>query len=97
MGLSGLGDLVLTCTDNQSRNRRLGILLGEGKTVAEAQALLEGVVEGVRAAPEVRRLAQGLGVQLPLLEMASAVIAGEVSPLAAAKRLSERPQRAEFN
>lgn len=97
MGLSGLGDLVLTCTDNQSRNRRLGILLGEGKSVAEAQALLEGVVEGVRAAPEVLRLAQGLGVQLPLLEMASAVIAGDVSPLAAAKRLSERPQRAEFN
>ncbi len=97
MGLSGLGDLVLTCTDNQSRNRRLGILLGEGKTVAEAQALLEGVVEGVRAAPEVRRLAQGLGVQLPLLEMASAVIAGEISPMAAAKRLAERPQRAETN
>ncbi|MDB5987367.1 MAG: NAD(P)-dependent glycerol-3-phosphate dehydrogenase [Nevskia sp.] len=95
MGLAGLGDLVLTCTDNQSRNRRLGLLLGQGKTVAEAQHALEGVVEGVRAAPEVLRLAKRLGVQLPLLEMASAVIAGEVSPIAAVQRLAERPQRAE--
>ncbi len=97
MGLAGLGDLVLTCTDNQSRNRRLGMLLGQGKTVAEAQAALEGVVEGVRAAPEVLRLAQRCGVQMPLLEMARAVIAGEVSPIAAVQRLAERPQRAEAN
>lgn len=95
MGLAGLGDLVLTCTDNQSRNRRYGIQLGQGATPAEAQATLEGVVEGVRAAPEVLRLARRLGVDMPLHEMAGAVIAGLVTPVEAVKRLAERPLRAE--
>ncbi|WP_293389243.1 NAD(P)H-dependent glycerol-3-phosphate dehydrogenase [Nevskia sp.] len=96
MGLSGLGDLVLTCTDNQSRNRRYGIQLGEGATPEQAKAAIEGVVEGVRAAPEVLRLAHRLGVDMPLLEMAGAVIAGQVSPIEALKRLAERPLRAEL-
>lgn len=95
MGLSGLGDLVLTCTDDQSRNRRYGIQLGRGASPAQAQASIEGVVEGVRAAPEVQRLAQRLGVQMPLLEMAAAVIAGQVSPVEAVQKLGDRPQRAE--
>lgn len=95
MGLAGLGDLVLTCTDNQSRNRLYGIQLGQGATPAEAQATLEGVVEGVRAAPEVLRLARRLGVDMPLHEMAGAVIAGRVTPVEAVKRLAERPLRAE--
>jgi len=95
MGLAGLGDLVLTCTDNQSRNRRYGIHLGQGATPQEAVASLEGVVEGVRAAPEVLRLARRLGVNMPLHEMAGAVIAGEVSPVEAVRRLAERPLRAE--
>lgn len=96
MGMAGLGDLVLTCTDNQSRNRRYGIQLGQGATPEQARATLEGVVEGVRAAPEVLRVARSLGVDLPLLEMAGAVIAGQVSPIEAMKRLAERPQRAEL-
>jgi glycerol-3-phosphate dehydrogenase (NAD(P)+) len=95
MGLAGLGDLVLTCTDNQSRNRRYGLLLGQGKKPEEAQAAIEGVVEGVRAAPEVLRLARKLDVELPLLEMAGAVIAGTVTPVYALRRLAERPLRAE--
>ncbi|GAC1632682.1 MAG: NAD(P)H-dependent glycerol-3-phosphate dehydrogenase [Nevskia sp.] len=95
MGLAGLGDLVLTCTDNQSRNRRYGIQLGQGATPDEAKATLEGVVEGVRAAPEVLRLARRLGVDMPLHEMAGAVIAGTVSPVEAVQRLAERPLRAE--
>ncbi|HWY23391.1 MAG TPA: NAD(P)H-dependent glycerol-3-phosphate dehydrogenase [Nevskia sp.] len=95
MGLAGLGDLVLTCTDNQSRNRRYGLLLGQGKKPEEAQATIEGVVEGVRAAPEVLRLAQQHQVELPLLEMAGAVIAGQVTPVEALKRLADRPLRAE--
>ena len=95
MGLAGLGDLVLTCTDNQSRNRRYGLLLGQGKKPEEAQAAIEGVVEGVRAAPEVLRLARKLDVELPLLEMAGAVIAGTVTPVDALRRLAERPLRAE--
>ena len=95
MGLSGLGDLVLTCTDNQSRNRRYGLLLGQGQSAGQARAAIEGVVEGVRAAPEVLRLAQRLKVELPLLEMAGAVIAGQVTPVEALRRLAERPLRAE--
>jgi glycerol-3-phosphate dehydrogenase (NAD(P)+) len=95
MGLAGLGDLVLTCTDNQSRNRRYGLMLGQGRTPDEAKAALEGVVEGVRAAPEVLRLARSFGVELPLLDAARAVIAGEISAVMAVQRLAERPQRAE--
>ncbi len=95
MGLAGLGDLVLTCTDNQSRNRRYGLLLGQGKKPEEAYAAIEGVVEGVRAAPEVLRLARQHQVELPLLEMAGAVIAGQVTPVEALKRLADRPLRAE--
>ena len=95
MGLAGVGDLVLTCTDNQSRNRRYGIQLGQGATPEAAMATIEGVVEGVRAAPEVLRLARRLGVDMPLHEMAGAVIAGKVSPVDAVKRLAERPLRAE--
>ncbi|WP_029922564.1 NAD(P)H-dependent glycerol-3-phosphate dehydrogenase [Nevskia soli] len=95
MGLAGLGDLVLTCTDNQSRNRRYGLMLGQGKKSEEAQAAIEGVVEGVRAAPEVLRLARKLDVELPLLEMAGAVISGAVTPVEALQRLAERPLRAE--
>ncbi|MCK9384260.1 MAG: NAD(P)-dependent glycerol-3-phosphate dehydrogenase [Nevskia sp.] len=97
MGLSGLGDLVLTCTDDQSRNRRYGIQLGRGASSEQAQASIEGVVEGVRAAPEVLRLAHRLGVQLPLLEMAAAVIAGKVSAVEAVQRLGDRPLRAEMD
>jgi glycerol-3-phosphate dehydrogenase (NAD(P)+) len=97
MGLSGLGDLVLTCTDDQSRNRRYGIQLGRGASSEHAQASIEGVVEGVRAAPEVLRLAHRLGVQLPLLEMAAAVIAGKVSAVEAVQRLGDRPLRAEMD
>jgi len=95
MGLAGLGDLVLTCTDNQSRNRRYGLLLGQGQKPDQALAAIEGVVEGVRAAPEVLRLAQRLAVELPLLEMAGAVISGAVTPLEAMRRLAQRPLRAE--
>lgn len=96
MGLSGVGDLVLTCTDNQSRNRRYGIALGKGATPEAAKAGIEGVVEGVRAAPEVLRVGRRLGVELPLLEAAAAVIAGELSPRAAIQRMVDRPQRAEL-
>ena len=95
MGLAGLGDLVLTCTDNQSRNRRYGLLLGQGQKPEQAQGAIEGVVEGVRAAPEVLRLAQRYGVELPLLEMAGAVISGAVTPVEALQRLADRPLRAE--
>ena len=66
MGLAGLGDLVLTCTDDQSRNRRFGIALGLGRSPAEAESAIHQVVEGVPAARAVRDVAQRLGVDMPI-------------------------------
>lgn len=60
-GMAGLGDLVLTCTDNQSRNRRFGMLLGQGTSVEEAQETISQVVEGYRNTKEVYLLAASVG------------------------------------
>ncbi|HFD2071269.1 NAD(P)H-dependent glycerol-3-phosphate dehydrogenase [Serratia marcescens] len=68
MGMAGLGDLVLTCTDNQSRNRRFGIMLGQGKGVQEAQDSIGQVVEGYRNTKEVLALALRHGVEMPITE-----------------------------
>ncbi|WP_281545090.1 NAD(P)H-dependent glycerol-3-phosphate dehydrogenase [Grimontia sp. SpTr1] len=68
MGMAGLGDLVLTCTDNQSRNRRFGLALGQGKGVDEAQDEIGQVVEGYRNTKEVRALAKRTGVEMPIVE-----------------------------
>ena len=68
MGLAGLGDLVLTCTDDQSRNRRFGLALASGKTPEQAQAEIGQVVEGVLAARAVRDVAQKVGVEMPISE-----------------------------
>jgi len=66
MGLAGLGDLVLTCTDNQSRNRRVGLGLAQGLTIAEIQQDLGQVAEGIFTAQEVFNLAKQLGVDMPI-------------------------------
>ena len=68
MGMAGLGDLVLTCTDNQSRNRRFGMALGQGAQVQEAQDKIGQVVEGYRNTKEVRELAHRVGVEMPITE-----------------------------
>ena len=68
MGMAGLGDLVLTCTDNQSRNRRFGMLLGKGNSVSAAEASIGQVVEGYRNTKEVRALAARAGVEMPITE-----------------------------
>ncbi len=68
MGMAGLGDLVLTCTDNQSRNRRFGIMLGQGKNVQEAQDEIGQVVEGFRNTKEVWALAHRYAVDMPITE-----------------------------
>ncbi|SUB23100.1 NAD(P)H-dependent glycerol-3-phosphate dehydrogenase [Avibacterium avium] len=68
MGMSGLGDLVLTCTDNQSRNRRFGLMLGQGKNAEEALAEIGQVVEGFYNTKEAYLLAQHHGVEMPITE-----------------------------
>jgi glycerol-3-phosphate dehydrogenase (NAD(P)+) len=95
MGLAGMGDLVLTCTDNQSRNRRMGLLLAQGRSVAEATAEIRQVVEGIKAAPEVLRLAARHGVEMPITEAVNRVLTGQISPIEAVRVLATRPPRPE--
>ena len=66
MGLAGLGDLVLTCTDNQSRNRRFGLAIAAGKSPENALAEVQQVVEGYQAARAVYEVAQRLGIDMPI-------------------------------
>ena len=93
MGLSGLGDLVLTCTGDQSRNRRFGLLIATGHGLAEAQHAIAQAVEGARTAAQARRLASRLGVEMPIVEAVARVIAGEQSPEAAVEALLAREPR----
>jgi glycerol-3-phosphate dehydrogenase (NAD(P)+) len=95
MGLAGLGDLLLTCTDDQSRNRRLGLALAAGKGVEQAQAEIGQVVEGVRVAREVARLAARLNVEMPISQQVARVLHEGVSPIEAFRVLTSRPSKAE--
>lgn len=89
MGMAGLGDLVLTCTDNQSRNRRFGLALGGGADVEQAIADIGQVVEGYRNTKEVYMLAQRMGVEMPIVEQVYQVLyCGKDAKLAAADLLS---------
>lgn len=95
MGLAGLGDLVLTCTDDQSRNRRVGLALARGQTLAEACASVQQVAEGVKAAREVQRLARQHGVEMPITEQVCRVLYDGLAPRAAVQALLQREQKAE--
>jgi glycerol-3-phosphate dehydrogenase (NAD(P)+) len=89
MGMAGLGDLVLTCTDNQSRNRRFGLALGQGKEVEQAITDIGQVVEGYRNTKEVYMLAQRHDVEMPIVEQVYQVLyCGKDAKLAAADLLS---------
>ena len=95
MGLSGLGDLILTCTGDLSRNRQVGLALGQGKTLEETLAALGHVAEGVGTAREVARLSTELQVDMPIARAVAAVIAGELKARDAVAQLMSRAQRAE--
>jgi glycerol-3-phosphate dehydrogenase (NAD(P)+) len=90
MGLAGLGDLVLTCTDDQSRNRRFGLAIAAGTSVEAAQRDIGQVVEGVLAARAVRAVAQKVGVEMPISEQVYRVIYEGVAPLTAVRELMSR-------
>ncbi len=95
MGMAGLGDLVLTCTDNQSRNRRFGLALGQGKSVDVAIAEIGQVVEGYRNTEEVHILSQKVGVEMPICEQIYAVLYHGKSPKDAALALLGRDLKQE--
>ena len=96
MGLSGLGDLVLTSTDDQSRNRRFGIALAAGHGPVEARARAGRVVEGATAAPVVLALAKRFGIEMPITEQVAAVVQGEATPAAAVETLLARSPTSEY-
>ncbi|RMG31101.1 MAG: NAD(P)-dependent glycerol-3-phosphate dehydrogenase [Gammaproteobacteria bacterium] len=95
MGLAGVGDLVLTCTDDQSRNRRLGLALGRGKTREAAAAEIGQVIEGAEAAREVHRLGQAHRVELPICEEVYRVLYEGRAPLDAVRALLAREPKPE--
>lgn len=96
MGLSGLGDLVLTCTGEMSRNRRFGTALAQGMDVAGAQTHIGRIIEGVGTARAVHALAFRLNVEAPLMESVYRVLCGELMLPDAVRTLLERPVRSEF-
>ncbi|MEX0951766.1 MAG: NAD(P)H-dependent glycerol-3-phosphate dehydrogenase [Gammaproteobacteria bacterium] len=96
MGLAGLGDLVLTCTDDQSRNRRLGLALAQGKTADAACAEIGQVVEGVRSAGATRALAKKHNIEMPITEHVVAVLAGDITPKSAVQSLLSRDPKPEL-
>jgi glycerol-3-phosphate dehydrogenase (NAD(P)+) len=95
MGLSGLGDLILTCTDNQSRNRRFGLALGQGKNKEEAIKEIGQEVEGISAAKETFHLAKKHNIDMPITEQIYRVLYDGLAPLSAVQNLLERDQKAE--
>lgn len=94
-GLAGMGDLVLTCTGNLSRNRRLGLALGAGKGIEEAVAEIGQTVEGVKTALEVWRLAQRHGVEMPISEQVYGILHLGWDPYQSVRDLLSREQKHE--
>ncbi|CAF25625.1 NAD(P)H-dependent glycerol-3-phosphate dehydrogenase [Bartonella quintana] len=97
MGMTGLGDLVLTCTDNQSRNRRFGILLGQGMDIEEAEKQIGQIVEGYLNTKEVRMLARRIGVEMPITEQIYHVLYSGKSVVEAANTLLSRTLKDEIH
>lgn len=95
MGMAGLGDLVLTCTDNQSRNRRFGLALGQGSSIDVAQNQIGQVVEGYRNTQEVYQLACQHHIEMPIIEQVYQVLYQGKSVKNAATALLARTQRDE--
>ena len=96
MGLAGAGDLILTCTGDLSRNRRLGLKLGKGKTLEQALEEIGQVVEGVNSAAEVQRLAIQHNINMPITEQVNGIIHLGWNPVEGVARLLAREQKAEY-
>lgn len=96
MGLAGLGDLVLTCTGDLSRNRRLGLALGRGRSIADAVREIGQVVESLQTADEVMRLADRHGIELPIASNVRDVLHGDITPAEGLAQLMARERKAEY-
>lgn len=95
LGLAGVGDLVLTCTDNQSRNRRFGLLLGQGVAINEAEQQIGQVVEGKYNASQVCFLAQNHQVEMPICEHINALLTNKMNAQQVVQELMSRPAKDE--
>lgn len=95
VGLTGLGDLILTATGDLSRNRRVGLEIGGGRPLDDILADMTQVAEGVRCAPAVQALAHRCGIQMPITDAVCAVLFDRVPPAEAVSRLLARDPRAE--
>jgi len=96
MGLSGIGDLILTCTDNQSRNRQLGLALGAGKTLSQAIEEIGQAVEGAKTSQSIQQLAQRAGVEMPICFSVHQILYNNLSPHDAVDALISRRTKSEF-
>jgi glycerol-3-phosphate dehydrogenase (NAD(P)+) len=95
LGLAGMGDLVLTCTGDLSRNRKVGLELGRGRDLEEIVAGMRQVAEGIRTTHAACKLAEKHGVEMPIAMGVKAVLDGEISPQDAAHGLMVRQLRNE--
>jgi glycerol-3-phosphate dehydrogenase (NAD(P)+) len=96
MGLAGVGDLVLTCTGDLSRNRRLGLALGRGTPLAQAVAEIGQVVESVQTVNQVMALARRHDIELPISEQVQRVLAQEITPAEGLRALLAREMKPEY-
>lgn len=95
LGLAGVGDLVLTCTDNQSRNRRFGLELGQGASIEEASRKIGQVVEGAHNAAQICAIAKEHQVEMPICEQVNALLQNQIKADTAVDNLMKRPAREE--
>lgn len=95
MGLAGLGDLVLSCTDDQSRNRRFGLKIGQGLSFKEAEKQIAQVIEGKQNAAEVLTLAEKLQIEMPICQQVHALLEGSLSTEEAVSQLMQREPKIE--
>ncbi len=96
MGLSGVGDLVLTCTDDQSRNRRLGLAIGQGKTLEVAVEEIGQAVEGIKSSQSIGLLAKNADIDMPICQHVYQIIHEGLPASQAVSALLQRELKSEF-
>ncbi|MEM7255819.1 MAG: NAD(P)H-dependent glycerol-3-phosphate dehydrogenase [Pseudomonadota bacterium] len=96
MGLSGMGDLILTCTDNKSRNRRFGLAIAEGLSVDDARQRIGQSVEGIAATKVAYALGQKFDIELPIVVQLHGVLASDITAHQAVRTLLSRNIKPEF-